>query len=398
MNKKLSALILALAMILSCLAGCGGSPAQPEATPEASAAPEPTPAPEKEPDRYDLAFAQYEPDEVVFTINGSEVTWEEYFYWIYSIAYQVQQMSEVDWSSDLDGQFTYQSYAQNYAETMLTQYWTVAQKAEELGLEISSEEQAEIDAIYAEDVDTYGGGDEAVFAEYLAARHIPRQMYDKMNSVSVNYLNIFEHYFGVMGAELPDEDALSYAQDAGYMHAKHILVRTVDDGGSQLSEAEIEQKHTQAEDILSQLQDLSGDALHEKFDELMNQYSEDGGLAYSPGGYYFLPGEMVQPFEDAVLSLDINEMSPELVESTFGYHIILRLPLDIDEEMDYTGYTLRYLAASALFDNMSTEWFDSAEVEYSDKFAQLDFNTLFGTAETETETEPETETAEEPES
>ncbi len=395
MNKKLSAL-LALVVIFACLTACAGIPAPqetPEPEPSASPSATPEPEPEKEPDRYDLAFAQYEPDEIVMTINGSEVAWEEYFYWIYSIAYQIQQMSDVDWSADLDGQFTYQSFAQNYAETMLTQYLTVAQKADELSLEISADEQAEIDAIYAEDVVNYGGGDEAVFDEYLAEHHITRTMYDKMNSVSVNYLNIFEHYFGVMGTGLPDEDALSYAQDSGYMHAKHILLRTVDDGGSPLSEAEIEAKRARAEELLDQLKGLAGGELEEKFDELMTENSEDGGLATAPNGYYFLAGEMVQPFEESVLSLGDGEMSPELVESDFGYHIILRLPLEIDEEMDYRGYTLRYLSAYALFENMSTEWFDSAEVEYTEKFAGLDFNTLFGTAVPTPEQTPEASAA-----
>lgn len=382
MKRKLSAL-LALVMIIACLTACAGAQPSPEATgaPEASAEPEATPAPKKEPDRYDLAYAQYGPDEVVLTVNGDEVTWSEYFYWIYSIAYQIQQMSEVDWASDLDGEYTYQSYAQHYADTMLTQYLTVAQQADALGLEISDEQRAEIDAIFAEDANTYGGGDEAAFEAYLAERHIPREMYDKMNTVSVNYLNLFEHYFGEMGANLPDADALSYAADSGYMHAKHILIRTVDDGGSPLSDADIEAAHAKAEELLAQLTALEGDGLEDKFDELMRENSEDGGLLTAPGGYYFVPGEMVQPFEQAVTALGDGEMSSELVESNFGYHIILRLPLEIDEAMDYNGYTLRYVAASALFSNMSEEWFASAEVKYADKFTSLDFNELFGTAE-----------------
>lgn len=388
MNKKLAALLMALVMIFTCLTACGNS--QPEETPapESSEAPEaaPGPASEKEPGRYDLACAKYEPDEVVMTINGEPVTWEEYFYWIYTIAYQFEQLlgpdTEVDWSADLDGEYTNQSYAQAYAEGMLTRYWTVDQKAEELGLEISEEEQAEIDAILAEDVAEFGGGDEAAFNDYLAARYVHRAMYDKMNDVSVDYLNTFEHYFGEAGAELPDADALAYADDAGYMHAKHILLSTVDDSRSPLSDEEIEAVHTKAAELLDQLKGLSGDELEEKFDELMFDNSEDTGLVTAPNGYYFLPGKMVQPFEEGVLALADGEVSPEPVESSFGYHIILRLPLNLDEEMDYTGYTLRYVAATALFENMSLEWFESAEIEYTDTFKDLDFNELFGTAAT----------------
>lgn len=388
MKKKLS-LLLALALLFACLTACGLAAPGSTPEPEETAAPEAPSEPKKEPDRYDLAFAQYAPEEVVMTINGQSVTWKEYFYWIYSIAYQLHQMSEIDWSADLDGVYTYQTYAQQYAENALTQYSVIAQKAGELGLEISAEEQADIDAIYAEDVEQFGGGDEAAFDEYLAENHVPRDMYDSMNSASVHYMNVFEHYFGVMGAALPDEDVLSYARDAGYMHAKHILLKTVDDTGEPLSDEEVGAARSRAEDILSQLAGLSGAELEEKFDELMLANSEDGGLAYYPDGYYFLPGEMVQPFEDAVLSLADGKVSPEPVESNFGYHIILRLPLNLDEEIDYSGYSLRYIAASALFENMSMEWFDDAEIVYSDEFADLDFNELFGSAGEETA--PDTE-------
>lgn len=381
MKKKLSAL-LALVMILTCLTACGQS-AAPEAAPEPTASPEASPAPEKAPDRYDLAYAAYAPDDVVLTVNGVGVTWAEYYYWIHTVAYQVQQMAalqggpEVDWSAALDAEHTYQSYAESFARDTLTQYVVVGQQAESLGLELSADEQAEIDAIYAEDVDEYGEGDENAFADYLAECFIPREMYDKMNTLSVYYLKLFEHYFGEMGASLPDADALAYAGDAGYMHAKHILIRTIDDGGSPLSDEEIEAARAKAEELLDRLKGLSGEELEEKFDALMKENSEDPGLVTAPGGYYFMPGNFVQPFEDAVNALADGELYPEPVESVHGYHIILRLPLDIDAAMDYTGYTLRYIAASALFSNMSEEWFSSAEVEYTDKFASLDFNELF---------------------
>lgn len=386
MQKKLSAL-LALVMLLSCLAACGQA-AAPETTPGPSASPEATPAREKDPDSYDLAYATYGPDEVVLTVNGVGVTWAEYYYWIHSFASQLRQMdaalqdvAAVDWSAALDAENTYQSRAESYAREALTQYVVVEQQAEALGLELSADERAEIDAIYAEDVEKYGGGDEAAFDAYLAECFVPREMYDKMNVLSVYYLKLFEHYFGEMGAKLPDADALAYAGDSGYMHAKHILIRGIDDGGSPLPDAELEAARARAGELLSQLEGLSGEELEEKFDALMRENSEDPGLVTAPGGYYFLPGVFVQPFEDAVNALADGELYPELVESVHGWHIILRLPLNVDEAVDYTGYTLRYVAASALFGSMTADWFASAEVEYADKFTSLDFNTLFAAPE-----------------
>ena len=48
-------------------------------------------------------------------------------------------------------------------------------------------------------------------------------------------------------------------------------------------------------------------------------------------GYYFGAGEMVEEFENATKALEENGIS-EIVETSYGYHIIKRLPLD-DEDI-----------------------------------------------------------------
>ncbi|MBR5809187.1 MAG: peptidylprolyl isomerase, partial [Clostridia bacterium] len=70
----------------------------------------------------------------------------------------------------------------------------------------------------------------------------------------------------------------------------------------------------------------------EDFDALMNQYSEDPGLSTNPDGYVFGTGEMVAEFEQATDSVGFGGIA--FCKSSFGYHIIKRLPISYEEAKD----------------------------------------------------------------
>ena len=98
-----------------------------------------------------------------------------------------------------------------------------------------------------------------------------------------------------------------------------------------LDDATVAEKRKLAEDILAQL-NVSNDPVA-LFDVLMNQYSEDEGLESNPDGYEATSGQMVEAYEQAALQLEEGEYSG-IVESQYGYHIILRLPLTADNYRD----------------------------------------------------------------
>ena len=52
-----------------------------------------------------------------------------------------------------------------------------------------------------------------------------------------------------------------------------------------------------------------------------------------PDGYTFGDGQMVQEFEDGTRALEEYALS-DIVESSYGYHIILRKPLDEAKAVD----------------------------------------------------------------
>lgn len=102
-------------------------------------------------------------------------------------------------------------------------------------------------------------------------------------------------------------------QQAERVRASHILIR-VPEGADPATK---EQARGRAADVLKELK------AGKDFAALATQHSEDPGSA--PGGGdlgYFERGRMVGPFEQAAFSLAPGQTS-DLVESSFGYHIIL---------------------------------------------------------------------------
>ena len=102
-----------------------------------------------------------------------------------------------------------------------------------------------------------------------------------------------------------------------YLCAKHVLIPY-----------EAEQAEKTAKDVYRYAKAGT------KFDQLIEDFGEDPGMAFSPDGYVFTDGEMVAPFEDAVKALPVGGIS-QPVESDYGYHIIMRMPLpeEIPEEI-----------------------------------------------------------------
>ncbi len=160
------------------------------------------------------------------------------------------------------------------------------------------------------------------------------------------------------------EDLEKFAQDNDVLAAKHILLLTQDSQtGQALSEEEAAQKKAKAEELLAQLQAISDPAqLEEKFDELMNANSEDTGLAANPDGYAFTTGEMVQEFEDATRALEPGQISG-LVESSYGYHIILRL--------EPTCAPVRTMWNEDQLNTLTGQWVEQAEVVTTETYDNL---------------------------
>jgi parvulin-like peptidyl-prolyl isomerase len=199
-----------------------------------------------------------------------------------------------------------------------------------------------------------------------------REMYDRINTVNALYQEGFRKLYGENGEVLEDEAALQYLEDNGYISASHILLMTVDPAtGEKLDDAAVEEKAATARRLAEELQAIKDpQELLERFRQLKEEYCEDTGKTVYPAGYTFTHRTMVTEFEDACNALEPYEVS-DPVQSSYGYHIIMRLPPDPDALLFNSSadpITARATAANAEYGQRLQAYMDGLEVEYAEGF------------------------------
>lgn len=339
---------------------------------------------------YEALYALHDPVEVVMIVDGKDVTWGEYFSWLYMSAMQTEQYFvamgnygvPLKWSDPVgeDGS-TYADSAIAGGENTLRQLMTILGYAESQGVEASQET---LDAVQAQresdKLATVGEeGTEEDFAQFLHSLYRSEDAYQR--ATLANYLNL-QHYSDTYGEnfeKVSDEQALGYLQENGYLYANHILLTTMDlQTGEALEEAAVAEKEAQAQALAEELQAIQDpEQLVKRFQELKEEYDEDTGKFTYPDGYVFLPGEMVAEFEEGVKALaDYGVSQP--VKTSYGYHVILRLPLTADTVVSYdsTGAAVTGRSLFASFDYAAglDAYLENLSMEYVDDFQAPDLS------------------------
>ncbi|MGL4797281.1 MAG: peptidylprolyl isomerase [Paraclostridium sp.] len=116
-----------------------------------------------------------------------------------------------------------------------------------------------------------------------------------------------------------DEYYKKNKEDFKQVQASHILIQTVDENGEELTDDKKKEAKKTAEDVLNKA--LEG----EDFAELAKKYSEDTSAQSGGDLGFFGKGQMVAEFEKAAFDLNKGEISPKLIETQYGYHIIKKI-------------------------------------------------------------------------
>lgn len=343
--KKIIALVLATITALFCLAGC----------------------------------SQRNSD-TVMTVNGSEVSWDEYMYWI---GYATNQ---------LDQYYSYTGSATDYTDSETTdiilkdakkaivEQHVIFAKAEELGLKADEEK---VDEVISDYIKYYCGedGTEEDFAELIKDSYATVDTFKSMVRSNLLYTDIINKMYGENGADISKEDVQAYAKDNDYITASHILLLTTDEEGNELSKKEQAKLEKQANGFVKELRAIDDDKKRlKRFNELKAEYCQDTGKESFPDGYCFTTGTMVEAFDTAARALDKYEVS-DVVKSDYGFHVIIRLPLtgkDLCNSSDGYPVALSALIAEEKFNEQFDKWVADAKTEFVGKYKNYDFSSLFG--------------------
>ena len=364
--KKLLALLMSLVLLLGALAvpalaaddGTTGDSAASDSSEAASEAASDAAAAAQEAytkimEQLDAASKKYDGDTVVATVNGTEVTWKLCYYLIASMTSQFIRytMAIPDFTTDTGDGTTLQDAMREALEARMKYYTVPAAEADKRGL--AETVDAEVETQWNSIVEQYGGVD--ALMEAMESAYLDEPTYRLLLRSNAAFNAIMEDTYGANGEKLSEADVLAWANDNNYVRCKHILFLTKNDDGTDMTDEEKAEVRKEAETTLEELRALESDreTMMARFDERMAE-ADDPGMTNFPDGYIFTDDQMVQEFEDGARALADYEIS-DIVESSYGYHIILRLPLDPDgktlSQDSGTGdyMTLRADAANELF-------------------------------------------------
>ena len=365
--KKMTSILLAAVLLVTLCVGCGQAPVEPSGI------------------FYDAT--DINPAETMMTVDGNEIPAERYLYWIMNncsslanslIDYDTNFPGELDmffnedksinWDANFTGDQTLNQVVRTRAENRMKYDAVIENLAKELDITLTDDDKAAMESDRTYIVDQLGS--EEAFETYLAQTGRSRETYDTMSSVSYLYYHLME--------KVAEEGSPLYLDPAEYdqyaTYADHILLATIDlTTQASIGADAILEKQNLAKELAAELQELEGDALLKRFDELADKYSEDTGRASNPNGYIYAPGTMVASFEDAASALEPGQVSG-VVNSEYGYHIILRK--DLAEGLAADPSQLPVITSTHL-ETVLQEKVDSCNVVYADTLEAFVPGTFF---------------------
>ena len=280
-------------------------------------------------------------------VNGNMVSSAEYKYYLESIKEQMlaeagAQDAETFWSGDIDGKKAADVAKERAIEEMIRVEIAIS-KATEKGITLDSVTANQIkELVKATDAQTKAQVDSIKDKTGLSDQGL-KKLLEKTTLASLYAQDI--QVTEPEKLEVNDADAnAKYKED--YARVKHILILSEkEDAADAEATADPETKEAEAKLYKAEQKLLADDVLAKakagsNFEALIKEYGEDPGMESNPDGYVIDKtgaeatgsGTMVAEFTQGSFSVGVGEIT-DLVESSYGWHIIKRYALPTSGEV-----------------------------------------------------------------
>ena len=262
-------------------------------------------------------------DEVLLTVDGREVPAWRYLYWLTSVCDQIRTAwnesgRTLDWQQTLSGE-PLADYARRKALENTALYATVETLAEDNGITLSEEDQAQLDEEWQEKVTEYGG--EEAYLEALARMGLGKEEALSLSEDACLYRKLLTLAADPASALYVTEEALKeFTAGREYLAASCILVSTA--GVAAEDTETLAAQKSRAETLFSQINSAADGAA--TFAQLAQT---DNAAPAQPGTFAAGDGTLPQAAEEALRALEVGQWSG-VVETEEGYYLLLRQETD----------------------------------------------------------------------
>ena len=262
-------------------------------------------------------------DEVLLTVDGREVPAWRYLYWLTAVCDQIRTAwndagRTLDWQQTLSGE-PLADYARRKALENTALYATVETLAEENGVTLTEDDQAQLDGEWQEKVAEYGG--EEAYLQALERMGLGREEAQALSEDACLYRKLLERSGDASsGLYVTPEETAEFAAGREYLAASCILVSTA--GVAAEDSEALADKKSRAESIFSQINSAADGAA-----EFTRLAQTENDAPAQPGTFAAGDGTLPQAAEEALRALSVGQWSG-VVETEEGYYLLLRQEVD----------------------------------------------------------------------
>lgn len=290
-------------------------------------------------------------NDYVFKLNGEKITMLEFnTYLNLQKSTMEAQLGENVWDILIQDAPAIE-FARDSAKHALLDTKIKLQKAREMKISLTNEEKQFIKQAVIMNGTSLMEANDITFEELLRIN----EDYMLISKLEVENYKLEDHSTHNHGSI--NIEAFSNGEETGTtFSSRHILFNA---DSQKLSDNEIKSIKSKAEKVLKRIKN------GEDFADLAKEFSEDPGSKENGGLYEAVAvGSFVPEYEDAVMKIKDGEVYPELVKSSYGYHIIKREKVN---ESEYLTSNETQNVLTKELNEKAEKWLSEAEIEVNEQ-------------------------------